>query len=86
MGRAYAHDNALVEEGDMRAMEIGACLARDPTHLRLAKRFGVTDEELVVLERELSHRWAQPRLLYLVIVMCSTCAAVQGMGMFWVRA
>ena len=80
MGRAYALDNALTDDDDVRAMEIGACLARDPGYLRHAKRLGVTDEELGVLEREMSHRWEQPRLLYLVIVMCSVCAAVQGMG------
>lgn len=80
MGRAYALDNALTDEDDVRAMEIGACLARDGTSLRHARRLGVSDEEMAVLERELSHRWSQPRLLYLVIVMCSICAAVQGMG------
>ncbi|KAJ4297671.1 hypothetical protein N0V90_005565 [Kalmusia sp. IMI 367209] len=79
MGRAYAHDHELTEDDDVRAMEIGACLARDPANLKNVKRLGVTDEELVVLEQEISHRWAQPRLLYLVIILCSTCAAVQGM-------
>lgn len=82
MGRAYAHDNALNEPEDVRAFEIGACLAREPTYLGHAARLGVTDEELAVLEHELSHRWAQPRLLYLVVAICSLCAAVQGMGMF----
>ncbi|KAF2447244.1 hypothetical protein P171DRAFT_430155 [Karstenula rhodostoma CBS 690.94] len=79
MGRAYAHDNALNESEDVRAFEIGACLAREPTYLKHATRLGVTAEELAVLEHELSHRWAQPRLLYLVVALCSTCAAVQGM-------
>ncbi|KAL5417013.1 hypothetical protein PMIN06_002925 [Paraphaeosphaeria minitans] len=79
MGRAYAHGVALNETEDVRAFEIGACLAREPTYLRHATRLGVTDEELAVLEHELSHRWAQPRLLYLVVALCSTCAAVQGM-------
>lgn len=81
MGRAYALDHALTDEDDVRAFEIGASLAREPTYLKHAQRLGVTEEELVVLEQELSHRWAQPRLLYLVVVLCSTCAAVQGMGM-----
>lgn len=81
MGRAYAHENALADPDDLRAFEIGACLAREPTYLKHAARLGVTEEELVVLEKELTHRWAQPRLLYLVVVLCSICAAVQGMGM-----
>jgi MFS family permease len=62
-------------------MEIGACLARDPENVKAAKELGVTDEEFDVLEKELTHRWSQPWTLYLVIVLCSTCAAVQGMGM-----
>ncbi|KAF2732048.1 hypothetical protein EJ04DRAFT_578671 [Polyplosphaeria fusca] len=79
MGRAYAFEHALAEEDDVRAMEIGACLARNPEDLSNCKDFGVTDEELDVLTKELSHRWSQPLTLYLVIVLCSTCAAVQGM-------
>jgi len=80
MGRSYANDNGLAERDDIRALEIGACLARDADNLRHAKRLGVTDEELLVLEREITHRWSQPLRMYLVIVLCSACAAVQGMG------
>ncbi|KAF1962909.1 putative MFS sugar transporter [Byssothecium circinans] len=79
MGRAYAYDHALADPEDVRAMEIGACLAREPENLTYAKELGVTDEELEVLENEINHRWSQPKLLYLVIALCSTCAAVQGM-------
>jgi hypothetical protein len=82
MGRAYAFEHALAEEDDVRAMEIGACLARDPEDLSKCKDFGVTDEEYEVLNKEVTHRWSQPYTLYLVIVLCSTCAAVQGMGMY----
>ena len=78
-GRAYAYDYALAEADDVRALEIGACLARDPGDLSYAKELGITDQELEVLENERNHRWSQPRLLYLVIVLCSVCAAVQGM-------
>lgn len=80
MGRAYAYEHALAEKDDVRALEIGACLARDPTNLKHVKEFGVTDEEHAILEKEISHRWSQPWILYLVIILCSTCAAVQGMG------
>jgi Na+/melibiose symporter-like transporter len=79
MGRAYAYDNALAEPEDVRAMEIGACLARDLGELDHANDLGLSEEELDVLKNELEHRWAQPRLLYLVIALCSLCAAVQGM-------
>lgn len=80
MGRAYAYEHALAEKDDVRALEIGAMLARDPEDVKHARELGVTDEEYAVLEKELSHRWSQPKLLYLVIILCSTCAAVQGMG------
>jgi hypothetical protein len=78
-GRAYAYDHALAEADDVRALEIGACLAQDPEDLSHAKELGLTAEEFQVLEKEHSHRWSQPWSLYLVIVMCSICAAVQGM-------
>ncbi|CAI6265749.1 unnamed protein product [Periconia digitata] len=79
MGRAYAGEHGLNDAQDVRALEIGACLARDPADLSHAKELGVTDAEYAVLSHELEHRWSQPRLLYLVIVICSACAAVQGM-------
>ena len=40
---------------------------------------GLREEELEVLRKEFTNRWSQPKLLYLVIILCSTCAAVQGM-------
>lgn len=80
MGRAYAYEHALAEPDDVRAFEVGACLAREPENLKHAKEFGVNDEEYAILEKEISHRWSQPFTLYLVIVLCSLCAAVQGMG------
>lgn len=82
MGRAYAYEHAIAEKEDVRALEIGACLARDPENVSKARELGVTDEEYAVLEKETTHRWSQPWTLYLVIILCSTCAAVQGMGTF----
>ncbi|KAF2711944.1 hypothetical protein K504DRAFT_372680 [Pleomassaria siparia CBS 279.74] len=79
MGRAYAYEHALAEKDDVRAMEIGACLARDPVDLSHCKDLGITDDEYDILKRETTHRWSQPWTLYLVIVLCSACAAVQGM-------
>ncbi|KAF2016999.1 putative MFS sugar transporter [Aaosphaeria arxii CBS 175.79] len=79
MGRAYAYEHAIAEKDDVRAFEIGACLARDAEDLSRAKELGITDEEFEVLEKENTHRWSQPFTLYLVILLCSTCAAVQGM-------
>lgn len=81
MGRAYADKHGLTEDEDVRALEIGACLARSPgDNIGEAKTFGATEEEILVLEREVQKRWSQPSRLYWVIAICSMCAAVQGMG------
>lgn len=78
MGREYAMAHQLGDEEDIRAFEIGACLAQDPT--KYAKVADLRPDELEVLEKEFSNRWSQPRLMYVIIVLCSVCAAVQGMG------
>ncbi len=70
-------EHALVEPEDFRAFEIGAVLAQNPKKFEAVE--GLRPEELDVLRREFSSRWSQPWLLYLVIILCSTCAAVQGM-------
>ena len=64
-GRAYAKKHFIGDEEDIRAFEIGACLAQDP--LKWEKVEGLRPEERDVLEKELSSRWHQPRLMYLVI-------------------
>jgi hypothetical protein len=82
--REYCMEHAIADTEDVRAMEIGACLAKDPQNYRdVAKHCDLTDAEIAVLEKEYTSRWSQPKLLYLVIVLCSTCAAVQGMGMYY---
>ena len=78
MGREYAIKNQLGEDEDIRAFEIGACLAQDPN--KYDRVPGIQPDELEVLQKEITHRWSQPKLMYLIIVLCSTCAAVQGMG------
>ena len=83
-GRAYAMKHFLGDEEDVRAFEIGACLAQAPEKWERVQ--GLRPEERAVLEKEMANRWAQPRLMYLVIVLCSLCAAVQGMGKFGLAA
>lgn len=80
MGEAFVRDHQVGHDEDIRAFRLGALLAQDPN--RHAEIEGLTEEESKVLAKDISHRWSQPRLLYLVIVLCSTCAAVQGMGEF----
>jgi hypothetical protein len=80
-GRGYALSRGITEPEDVRAFELGAVLAQLPEKWeRVGGLEGGADEaELRVLEKEYGNKWSQPPLLYLVIVMCSTCAAVQGM-------
>lgn len=79
MGSRYARDHQMGNEEDIRAFQKGACLAQDPQ--KFASIPGLTQQEIEVLENEITNRWSQPKLLYVVIILCSTCAAVQGMGM-----
>jgi hypothetical protein len=78
-GSDYAKLHGITDPDDLRAFELGAILAQHPEKWSRLKGLA-TDDEMTVLEKEFTNRWSQPRLLYLVIVLCSTCAAVQGMG------
>ncbi|KAI1906475.1 hypothetical protein LOZ61_006660 [Ophidiomyces ophidiicola] len=79
-GERYARKHQMGDEDDVRAFELGAVLAQDPE--RFESVDGLTPDELDVLRLEFSNKWSQPKLLYLVIVLCSVSAAVQGMGTF----
>lgn len=76
-GEEYVRKYQIGDEEDIRAFRLGAILAQDPN--KHASVEGLTPEEAAALEEEITHKWSQPKLLYLVIVLCSTCAAVQGM-------
>ncbi|KAL8962878.1 MAG: hypothetical protein Q9193_000786 [Seirophora villosa] len=76
-GREYAQKYKVGDEEDSRAFAIGAVLAQDPSKYETVA--GLTEEERKVLHQEDHHRWHQPPALYIVILVCSTCAAVQGM-------
>ncbi|KMP05561.1 proton myo-inositol cotransporter [Coccidioides immitis RMSCC 2394] len=76
-GERYARKHQIGDEEDIRAFAMGAVLAQDPKHYENME--GLTEEELEVLRHEFTHKWSQPKLLYLVIVLCSVSAAVQGM-------
>jgi len=78
-GELYIRENHIGDEEDIRAFRLGAILAQDPN--KHSEVGGLTAEESEVLAKEINNKWSQPRLLYLVIILCSTCAAVQGMGM-----
>ncbi|KAM3071478.1 hypothetical protein ACMFMF_007949 [Clarireedia jacksonii] len=77
MGENYAREHQINDEDDIRAFRLGAVLAKDVNrHVDMDE---LTYEEKDILAKEITHKWSQPRLLYLVVVLCSLCAAVQGM-------
>ena len=78
MGEQYCRENCLGEAEDIRAFRLGAQVAKDP--LNFQRVAGLTDEEKTIFADEIAHKWRQPKKLYLVIFLCSLCAAVQGMG------
>lgn len=88
-GRKYA----LAYGMDPELFAKGAAVARAPSEY--AKLGILNDEEIAALDYERSHKWrAIPRKMYMVIVMCSVAAAVQGMdesvtngaNLFWPAA
>lgn len=81
MGEQYCREFALGEAEDIRAFRLGAMVAKDPNMFREVE--GLTEDERKVFSDELEHKWRQPKKLYLVILLCSLCAAVQGMGKFF---
>lgn len=83
LGRQYALEHALAEPEDIRAFEIGAMLAQDPLSYDRLGTDVLTDDEMSTLYHEFTNKWSQPKTLYIVIVCCSICAAVQGMGKYW---
>lgn len=80
LGVEYAQTHALVSPDDLRAFRLGAVLAAAPEKFDECPELTLVEQE--VLRREWSQKWSQPPLMYIVIVLCSTCAAVQGMGNF----
>ena len=78
MAAAYVKKYQIGGANDLRAFELGAILAQDLEKFEPVE--GMTAEEIATGNKEFTHRWAQPSLMYWVIALCSVCAAVQGMG------
>ncbi len=64
-GETYCRDHGITDEVDVRAFRLGAVIAANDN------RFDTIDEltarEREVLEREATHRWSNPGMLYWVI-------------------
>lgn len=77
MGAAYARDHEM--EDLQEEFSKGALLAQDGAAFETMPL--LTEEDKVVLRREITHKWSHPKQLYHMVVMCSLAAATQGMGM-----
>ncbi|KAH6622806.1 hypothetical protein F5144DRAFT_656454 [Chaetomium tenue] len=77
MGVEYAKLAGLTSDEDMRAFRLGAMIAGDNTQYDQIPE--LTEREREVLEKETTHKWSNPSMLYWVVIICSLCAAVQGM-------
>ncbi|KAI0181331.1 hypothetical protein GGR52DRAFT_567562 [Hypoxylon sp. FL1284] len=76
-GEEFCAKHGLADEEDIRAFRLGAMIAGNMNKYDTVE--GLTAREREVLDRELTHKWSNPKMLYAVIVICSLCAAVQGM-------
>ena len=59
------------------AFRKGALVAQNPHDIQSIEELDDTDR--THLEDEHTHKWRQPKTLYYLVIMCSLCAAVQGM-------
>lgn len=78
MGAAYARDHGM--EDLQEEFSKGALLAQDSAAFETMPL--LTEEDKVVLRREITHKWSHPKQLYHMVIMCSLAAATQGMGVF----
>ncbi|KPM40264.1 hypothetical protein AK830_g6268 [Neonectria ditissima] len=74
---SWAERKGLQEH--IAVLKKGALVAQNPANAhRIDGDEKLTERELTVLEREVTHRWDMPRKLFLTIATCSIGAAVQG--------
>ncbi|KAI1646487.1 uncharacterized protein F4817DRAFT_316729 [Daldinia loculata] len=76
-GEEFCAKHGLTDADDIRAFRLGAMIAGNLNKYDTVDE--LTDREREVLDREITHKWSNPKMLYAVIVNCSLCAAVQGM-------
>ena len=72
----FAEDHGL---GHLKEeFQKGALVAQDPTAFESLTQ--LSEEDKVILRREVTHRWDQPWQLYYLVILCSVAAAVQGVS------
>lgn len=69
----FAVENNMTEISGL--LKKGALVAQDPIAFESIEE--LDEEERIALRREVTHKWSQPRVLYLTIILCSIGAAVQ---------
>lgn len=65
-GEEYSSKHGFTEEEDIRAFRLGAMIAGNLNKYDTVD--GLTDREKEVLDREITHKWSNPGMLYSVIV------------------
>ncbi|KAM6499149.1 Sugar transporter domain containing protein [Amanita muscaria] len=71
---AFAHEQDM--DDILPLLRKGALLAQDPKIFESIPELDEEDKEII--RRETTHKWKQPKDLYLTVVICSLAAAVQG--------
>ncbi|KAF8160959.1 hypothetical protein B0H34DRAFT_781615 [Crassisporium funariophilum] len=78
--KLLAQVEAFAQEQDMKDiltfLQKGALLAQNPGKFESIKELDESDKE--VIRREKTHKWSQPRAMYMTVILCSVAAAVQG--------
>ncbi|KXN90183.1 Putative polyol transporter 1 [Leucoagaricus sp. SymC.cos] len=57
-------------------LQKGALIAQNPSQFESMPE--LDEEDKVIIRRETTHKWSQPRDLYYTVILCSIAAAVQG--------
>lgn len=65
-GEEFCARHGFTEEEDVRAFRLGAMIAGNMNKFDTVD--GLTDREKDVLDREITHKWSNPNMLYAVIV------------------
>lgn len=73
--QVFVQEKNLPQE-DLPLFERGALAAQNPTDYETIE--GLTIEEKTALDDEFDHKWKQPKMLYLSVLLCAIGACVQG--------
>ncbi|KAL4769786.1 hypothetical protein BDW60DRAFT_209667 [Aspergillus nidulans var. acristatus] len=71
----FCQSHGLIEYKEL--FRKGALISQNPAVAETLPE--LTEEEREALQRETTHKWSQPWMLYFMATMCSMAAAVQGM-------